>query len=905
MQNSFLASRTPYLKWLFVTLLVLGLLFPIKDPVVHADGDRQIYTTEGCYNVASFGVGMYGTGEGILTVESPGPVVDAFLEWVGEDDLSPPSPTETEVATSVLTITNGIISQQVTGIQVPGEAGYSLREFSPNPPWYAWYADIGPNGAGLITEPGPITLNISGWDTPTGRSFGATVSIVYSTGVCETPRRIVIKSGVDYYFHASPETLSDLLIYEFEAAPEERIATVRFAHAGTQQPQEVCRGGAIWMVAGSGTPPDREMDIVDRAPTTGTGFGINGGVEIIEHPFTGPTLPCVPSINPLPGHPYEAGHPYPGGAVTAPYRAIGIWPPEGGNIGPEWGLLTAEVLVPAGTTWVAFQLESQADQFGESGAWSGSMAFVLPSPELVVLKTNDADGDGQFNDFEISDTGDAIVPFRVVISNTSTRPVTITSIFDDIHGTDNELITNTEYSPDCAELLGTLLVPLEIVTCYFDGQIDLAGGGLETNTVTVTGVDPADSEVSGLDTSTVGFAIPGPAVQVVKSLQMVGDAQDGIVTVGQELTYTINVINIGKTTLTVVPLQDTYDTTYLEFLRASPEPDDATVPGTLKWVDLTGAGTLESLDEISITVTFRALASTDQLPNKQTINYVKVEGATDVNDEIAPTDEDEAPVRITDPAVAVVKTVSDPPNAVVELNGLVTFTLTISNIGDTRLDIVPVRDEYNPDDLEFVSTSLNMAPEESNGELFWSDITPELGNIAPGNAVSFTITFRFINPDVNTTTNRVILGDVIDEHGDFAGKPEGADDVSTVTKSPTMIILLSFTATANPGGIEIKWITGIEVDTLGFHLWRSEDRIFENAKRITEQMILPTGGISTGAAYSYVDTTANADTTYSYWLQEVETDGRATLYGPITGYSGTGAAPDQNGQNIYLPFLNR
>jgi len=151
----------------------------------------------------------------------------------------------------------------------------------------------------------------------------------------------------------------------------------------------------------------------------------------------------------------------------------------------------------------------------------------------------------------------------------------------------------------------------------------------------------------------------------------------------------------------------------------------------------------------------------------------------------------------------------------------------------------------------------------------------------------------------------VILGEVIDEHGDFAGKPEGEDDASTVTKSPTMIILLSFTATANPDGIEIKWITGIEVDTLGFHLWRSEDRVFENAKRITEQMIPSTGGISTGAAYSYTDTTVYSDTNYSYWLQEVETDGRATLYGPIAGHSGIGAAPGQNGQNIYLPFLNR
>jgi hypothetical protein len=905
MQSPLFALRRRGFKWFSVATLAAMLLILFNRPVAVADGIWQIYSAEGCYNVASFGVGMFGTGEGTLTVDVPGPVVDAFIEWVGVDDTTPLSPPDPLIATSVLTISNGVTARDVIGIQVPGEAGVAT---TPEPNWYAWYADIGPNGARLITEPGLTTLQISGWTNPNPRTNGATVSIIYSTGECETPRNVQLKAGVDWYFWASPgETFTDLLIYEYEASPEPRVATVHLAHAGTQDPQAVCRGGAAWMVAGTGEPPDPDHNIVAMDPLSGAGFGINGGVEIIEHPFTGPTLPCSPSINPVPEFPYEEGHPYPGGAATAPYRALGMWPPEGGHIGPQWGILLVDILIPANTNWIAFQLESQANQEGESGSWAGGLAFVLPAPQFVVLKTNDADGNGQFSDVEQAPAGDATVTFRVVMKNTSTRPLTIQNIIDDIHGANLDLTTATEWSPSCAEILNTVLPPTEEIACYFDGTIDLPTGGSETNTVLVEAVDPGGIPVSEIDRSTVIFTPRpvGPAVQVEKTLNLVGDAEDGIVTVGQEMSFTMRVTNVGTTTLAVVPLEDVYDPTYLEFLSASPPPDDLTTPGSLRWNDLTGDGVLEPQAEISVTVTFRALKSTNALPNRQTINTAIVAGATDVNQQIAPTAQDNAPVRITAPAVTVVKTVSDPADGVVKPNELVTFTITISNTGDTVLDIIPVRDVYDHNDLEFVNTSLVMPPQISEGELFWSDVTPELGDIGPGQSASFTITFRFINPDVVTTTNRVILGDVIDEHGDFAGKPEGEDDASTITQDPTVIVLLSFTAAATQEGMEIRWVTGAEINTLGFHLWRSTDSTFGNAERITQQLVLSTGGVSTGAAYSYVDRNVDSGVNYRYWLQEVEIGGTTALHGPITGYGSEGTIPDQNGSRFYLPLINR
>ena len=59
------------------------------------------------------------------------------------------------------------------------------------------------------------------------------------------------------------------------------------SHAGTDASQTSCRGGAIWMLAGSGPQPTRLLLIYAwRYPDTGDnakkGYGINGGVRNCE-----------------------------------------------------------------------------------------------------------------------------------------------------------------------------------------------------------------------------------------------------------------------------------------------------------------------------------------------------------------------------------------------------------------------------------------------------------------------------------------------------------------------------------------------------------------------------------------------------------------------------------------------
>jgi hypothetical protein len=97
---------------------------------------------------------------------------------------------------------------------------------------------------------------------------------------------------------------------------------------------------------------------------------------------------------------------------------------------------------------------------------------------------------------------------------------------------------------------------------------------------------------------------------------------------------------------------------------------------------------------------------------------------------------------------------------------------------------------------------------------------------------------------------------------------------------PTAITLDSFTATREGGSVVVRWTTSAEIDTLGFHLYRSADGTRANAMRVTQELILGQGRGQGGAPYSWTDTDAEAGTNYAYWLHEVEISGATNEYGP-------------------------
>ena len=116
---------------------------------------------------------------------------------------------------------------------------------------------------------------------------------------------------------------------------------------------------------------------------------------------------------------------------------------------------------------------------------------------------------------------------------------------------------------------------------------------------------------------------------------------------------------------------------------------------------------------------------------------------------------------------------------------------------------------------------------------------------------------------------------------------------------PTAITLQSFTAQwrTGSGTVLVEWTTGVEINSFGFRLYRSETPERATAVQVTSDIILARGG---GSSYWFEDTSAVAGKRYYYWLQETETDDNTIDYGPAVT-----TGPRLSKVTIFLPVIRR
>ncbi|MBM4432369.1 MAG: DUF11 domain-containing protein, partial [Chloroflexi bacterium] len=419
------------------------------------------YPLQGCYGVVTAGTGMW-DGYGTITVDVPGPVVDAWLWWAGieDDDL----------------IINGT---PIMGTLV------DVTQTLPNthPDWFLYRFDMG----GFVSQ-GSNTFFIEGWEKlgppwPSDKEQrnGAALVVTYERDpACLDPSEIHVYEGFDWFWFkdSSAEFASEVEAYFLEPAPFDRTLSVTFSFAGPTQVDatESCRDEAVWYTSGTGTPPDQLL-----AHTWPASVGINGG-QLIAEDTVGMSPPCTPAFYP---------------------PATGL---RGGFVGAEWAVFTLDVPVPAGAEWVAFQMESvgfwtdpEAD--GESGTWVGNVLEIpLATPDVTVAKddgvTNAVPGDVLTYNIAYANVGDRFAD-DVVIVDTIPDRTSFVSCFTPV-GTCNEAggVVTFDLGTVAAGGSGTVQVTVALDPLFPCGDTPI------TNAVTISTSTPGDNPSNNADDDT-------------------------------------------------------------------------------------------------------------------------------------------------------------------------------------------------------------------------------------------------------------------------------------------------------------------------------------------------------------------------------------------------------------------
>jgi hypothetical protein len=165
----------------------------------------------------------------------------------------------------------------------------------------------------------------------------------------------------------------------------------------------------------------------------------------------------------------------------------------------------------------------------------------------------------------------------------------------------------------------------------------------------------------------------------------------------------------------------------------------------------------------------------------------------------------------------------------------------------------------------------------------------ETDGAAPTGTATFANRFNATNP--NGTWNLFIRDD---SGGDFGSITSWS---LNLTFGPTLARMSGGSATVDDDGlVELKWQTGLEVDNLGFNIYREEggQRVRVNKHIIAGSALIAGQGtaMTAGRNYRFRDTTAKPGQIAQYWVEAKDLNGSTLLSGPfVPAYSPGRMAP--------------
>ncbi|MCA1683892.1 MAG: hypothetical protein LC708_02005, partial [Actinobacteria bacterium] len=330
--------------------------------------------------------------------------------------------------------------------------------------------------------------------------------------------------------------------------------------------------------------------------------------------------------------------------------------------------------------------------------------------------------------------------FTVVVTNTSTEPLTINSLSDDIYG---DLATRP--GSTCGALIGTTLpVGASSPPCTFVGPFTGPAGAEQTDVVTVVGTgNQSGVEVRDTDDATVTITPgPPPSIAVDKTADPLSLPEPG-----GDFTFTVVVSNPDLIqAITITSLEDDI------------YGDLATRPGSTCGSLI---GTTLAPGAVSAPCTF--VGPFTGPPGAEQTDTVTVTGVDDRGQ--TATDTDDATVAITNVVPDIIVEKDAAPSSLPEPGGEFTFSVRVLNNGPEPVTITSLIDD--------IYGNIATRPGSTCGSLIGLRLDP--GEVSP--TCTFTGNFTGTGGQAQTDT---VTATAVDDSGDTVSDTDDA----TVTLTP-------------------------------------------------------------------------------------------------------------------------
>jgi hypothetical protein len=115
---------------------------------------------------------------------------------------------------------------------------------------------------------------------------------------------------------------------------------------------------------------------------------------------------------------------------------------------------------------------------------------------------------------------------------------------------------------------------------------------------------------------------------------------------------------------------------------------------------------------------------------------------------------------------------------------------------------------------------------------------------------------------------------------DVAGMTESAQPVNFVSEMAVPVEVSTFSGVSSDGMVQLDWVTGLERNNLGFHIYRSESA-YGGYQQVNAQLIEGKGNSAGEVRYTFEDKNVEVGKKYYYQIADVDFSGRITMDGMV------------------------